>query len=115
MSLVATPSLEAVLARSMPASLDASAREREAWFLARCAAVVAGHLVLAEDLREASVFASVATAVRSQRPDASVRLAAAAAGYLSCSGESRVPLDEMVRRGWLPGMPRVRDSLLRMI
>ena len=87
-------------------------REREAALLARCVAV-ANAYGEAQDQCEANVFALAANALASRFPFESDRLLIASLSYFRGHPGHELPVDEVIRRGWVIGLPRLRDRLTR--
>ena len=92
-----------------------TARDVESALLARCTAVARGAPTAAQDGREAHVFALAAGLVRPQFPHASACLMQASERYFSTHPGERLAAAEVVRNGWVPGLPRLRDMLGRRL
>ncbi|OJU90284.1 MAG: hypothetical protein BGO13_02820 [Burkholderiales bacterium 66-5] len=88
-----------------------TARDLEAALLQRCAAVVQGQTAPAADQREANVFRLAAMLVRPRFPAASAQLWQASERYFATHPGDRLEAAELVRRGWVLGLPRWRDLL----
>jgi len=91
-----------------------SARELEAELLTHCGLAVAGQR-LAADLPEASVFLLAAKLIHSREPVAAGQLRAAANAFLQINHCEPLSSIEILNRGLIAGMPRLRDGLLRML
>jgi hypothetical protein len=87
-------------------------REREHQVLERCAAVGKGLAHGAKSSEEANVFRVAAMIVQHRFPEEARRLLAAAEAHFAAAPETN-PLhtSEVVRRGWVNGLPRFRDML----
>lgn len=92
-----------------------TARDTESGLLARCMAVArdAGHA--AQDQREANVFHLAAMVVQSRFPGESMRLQQASAQYFGAHPTEKLDAAEVVRRGWVISLPRLRDMLCPLL
>ena len=90
-------------------------REFEAALVEKCAAVAALNQRSAHDSQEANVFVVAAGLVRSAFPQAAERLKQAGEAYFSTHPGERLEAEEVVRRGWVLGLPRLRDTLHRKL
>jgi hypothetical protein len=109
----------------MPAKFDQQivppvamrAREREAHLFARCAKVagVSGVDGQALDQCEANVFRVAGMVLRSQWPQQAARLLAASEDYFARFPDQRLAAEQVVRRGWLISLPRLRVGLNRLL
>lgn len=88
-----------------------TARELETALLARCAAVAREVAPTAQDQREANVFRLAATVVRSRFPRESASLRRASKQYFAAHPDERLAPGDVIRNGWVPGLPRLRDML----
>lgn len=88
-----------------------TAREVENNMLARCATVARCAPAFAQDQREANVFRLAAMVVRPRLPGHAARLMQASEEYFSEHPNDRLPAAEVVRRGWVLSLPRLRDML----
>jgi hypothetical protein len=88
-----------------------TAREAESNMLMRCAAVICNPALTAQDQREANVFRVAAMVVQSRLPGESARLMQASEAYFSRHPDDRVAAAEVVRKGWVFSLPRLRDML----
>lgn len=88
-----------------------NSRDVEAALLARCADVARARALTAEDQREANVFRVAAMVVQSRFPEESQRLMHVSERYFSTRPDERLPAAEVVRKGWVLGLPRLRDML----
>lgn len=91
----------------------ANARAVEAALLARCVAVARGEVSLALDEREANVLWVGASVVGSRFPLEAGRLRQASEQYFAVHPGTRRRAGEVVQRGWVVGLPRLRDMLSR--
>lgn len=88
-----------------------TSRDDESAMLDRCAAAAVGELDAASDQREANIF-RLAALVLGPRFDAeNRRLMLASERYFKEHPADVVPSVEVVRRGWIIGLPRLRDML----
>jgi hypothetical protein len=87
------------------------ARDTEARLLARCAEVARGTLVSAQDSREANVFRLASLMADRQFSAAYRRLMAASQGYFDQHPGERLDPEDVVRKGWVVSLPRLRDML----
>lgn len=88
-----------------------TARESESALLARCAMAAQGHAAVAQDQREANVFRLASMLMRSRSPLAASRLMQASEQYFSRHPEAQLPAEEVLHRGWVFSLPRLRDML----
>jgi len=88
-----------------------NARDVEAEMLMRCAAAAHGSLEAARDQREANVFRIAAMVIQSRFPDAATRLMKISEDYFSLHPDDRLPAVEVVKKGWIFTLPRLRDML----
>ena len=92
-----------------------TARDLEAALLARCVAVAREVAPTAQDQREANVFEVAAMVIRSQFPRESMSLMLAANPYLAAHPNERLASGDVVMKGWVVGLPRLRDMLCRQL
>jgi len=88
-----------------------TARDNESALLARCSAVAREVAQSAQDQREANVFRLAAMVVRSRFPDESKCLMQASEQYFAAHPNERLPPVDVVRKGWVLSLPRLRDML----
>lgn len=88
-----------------------TARDEERKVLDRCAAASRGDVSVAADQREANVFRVAAMVLQSRFPMESARMMAASDQYFRTHPADLVPSAEVVRNGWVWGLPRLRDML----
>jgi hypothetical protein len=88
-----------------------TARDDERDVLARCAAASRGDVTAAIDQREANVFRLAAMVLQSRLPVESVRLMHASEQYFRLYPTDKVSSADVVRKGWVSGLPRLRDML----
>lgn len=88
-----------------------TARENESLLLDRCCSVARMQFQSAKDEREANVFRVASMLARSQYPDESEKLMHASERYFSLHPGEQLHTSEVIRKGWLPGLPRFRDML----
>jgi hypothetical protein len=89
------------------------AREVEAALLKRCAAVAREANLVATDQREANVFRLAAMVIQSRFPHEATRLMAASERYFAGYPSEQLPSVDVIRRGWVVNLPRLRDRLSR--
>lgn len=87
-----------------------SARMLEAALLARIRAVAKG-TEGALDQREANVFRLAALLVRARHPRSSADLMLASEHYFRQHPLQRLSPEDVVRKGWVTSLPRLRDLL----
>jgi len=92
-----------------------TARDVESALLARCSVVAREATQSAQDQREANVFQLAAMVVQSQFPTESKCLTQASEQYFASHPNERLASAEVVRRGWVMSLPRLRDMLLRRL
>ncbi len=95
-----------------------TARDIESALLVRCSAVAretAQATHAAQDQREANVFQLAAVLVQSRFPAESKCLAQASERYFVAHPNERLASPEVVRRGWVMSLPRLRDMLSRQL
>lgn len=88
-----------------------TARESESILLDRCSAVARMQEPSAQDQREANVFRVASMVVRSRYPKESAQLMYASERYFSLHPNEQLPTADVIRRGWILGLPRLRDML----
>lgn len=88
-----------------------TARDTESALLARCSAVARELARSAQDQREANVFRLAAMVVQSRFPSESMRLRQASERYFDAHPGERLAPADVVRKGWVLGLPRLRDML----
>jgi len=92
-----------------------NARDIESALLARCVSVArdATQSEAPRDPREANVFRLAAMVVESGFPRESESLMQASERYFTLHPDERLSPTEVVQRGWVSTLPRLRDSLTR--
>lgn len=88
-----------------------TAREAELALLTRCSAVVREAAQSAQDQREANVFRLAAMVVQSRFPSESMRLMQASERYFAAHPDEKLAPADVVRKGWVLSLPRLRDML----
>jgi hypothetical protein len=88
-----------------------TARDAESALLARCAVVARVAAQSAQDQREANVFRLAAMVVRSRFPVESLCLMQASELYFASHPDERLASADVVRKGWVLNLPRLRDML----
>jgi hypothetical protein len=87
------------------------ARTDEAALVDRCAAVAQGLAARAMDVRDANVFRVAGMVVGQRHRIEAGRLLRASDDYFSARPADRLPAAEVVRRGWVASLPRLRELL----
>lgn len=88
-----------------------NAREKEKMLLDRCVFVAQHPDASAENGAEANVFRLAGSVLRSRLPVEASRLKAVSAAYFAQYPNEQLPTAEVVRRGLVVSMPRLRDML----
>ena len=91
-----------------------NARDTEAALLDRCAAVAgqtAPATQMAQNAREANVFHLAALVLRPHFPQAAAQWQQASRRYFAVHPQEQVDLPEIVRKGWVVSLPRLRNML----
>ena len=89
------------------------ARDAEAHLLQRCAEMARGRALAPADPREANLLRVPVMLLQPRRPELAQRLMAASISYLNRHPGTELPNDEVVRRGWIISLPRLREELER--
>lgn len=92
-----------------------TAREIEAAMLTRCITAAREDTSSAQNQREANVFQLAAMVLRSQFPQPSANLERASELYFAAHPTERLTAAEVVRNGWVVGLPRLHDRLCRKL
>ena len=93
--------------------MDARGKERQ--LLDRCVFVVQHPDAVAGDGVEASVFRLAGSVLRSRLPDASARLKSVSAAWFAQHPEEQLASAELLRRGTLVSLPRLREMLSKRL
>ena len=88
-----------------------TARDAESALLARCAVAARELAQSAQDQREANVFRLAAMVVQSRFPRESVCLMQVSERYFASHPNERLAPTDVVRKGWVVSLPRLRDML----
>ncbi len=91
------------------------ARDIEKTMLERCRQIATTPVDAPQNQAEANVCRVAGMIVRIRYPDAGARLLAAADTYFTEHPEDKLPPEEVVRRGWVISLPRLRDQLERLL
>lgn len=83
--------------------------------LLRCVAAGRGQVTVARDQREANIFRLAAMVIQSRFPLEAEGIGHASERYFAQHPEDMVPSPEVVRKGWISSMPRLRDMLSRKL
>lgn len=92
-----------------------SARETESRLIARCCTVARDSTQSALNQREANVFRLASMVIQSRFPAESDKLRATSEQYFAKYPGEKLELPEVVRKGWVIGLPRLRDRLSRQL
>ena len=92
-----------------------TARDTESALLARCFAAAREAAQSARDQREANVFRLAAMVVQSRFPSESMCLMRASERYFAAHPNERLASADVVRKGWVASLPRLRDMLTRRL
>lgn len=92
-----------------------SAKDNEQHLINRCMAVVDDPSETPANAREANVMALAGSLVESDDSAASERLRAASDRYFEDKPTERVVPAQMVRQGWLIGVPRFHKRVVRAL
>ena len=92
-----------------------TARENESALLTRCAVAAREAAPAARDQREANVFRVAAMVVQSRFPSESGRLMRASEQYFATHPAERLASEQVVRKGWVVSLPRLRDMLSQQL
>lgn len=87
------------------------ARDAEARLLMRCTQVAKGTLASASDAREANVFRLASLMADRKFSVAYRRLMTASQVYFDQHPGDRLDPEDVVRKGWVVSLPRLRDML----
>lgn len=88
-----------------------TARDTEEALITRCVAAAHGELRCAADAREANVFRMAALTLLHRFPAESDAMRAAANAWFARYPADEVEAAEVIRRGWVLGLPRFREML----
>lgn len=88
-----------------------NARDLEAALIERCSVAAREQAQAARNQQEANVFYLAAMLVRSRFPCASSSLLQASDRYFAVHPDERLAPCDIVRKGWIPSLPRMRDML----
>jgi hypothetical protein len=95
--------------------LRMAARDAESALLARCVVVAHEDAQSAQDQREANVFRLAAMVIQSRFPHESLCLMQASERYYAGNPNARLPPADVIRKGWILNLPRLRDRLERLL
>lgn len=93
----------------------ATSRDAEAALLARCCAAARGDAAAARNQREANAFRVAAMLMYTRFPSEYARLMRVADSYFAAHPGDLLEAAEVLRRGWTPSLPRLRDMLERAL
>jgi|GEM_PF-317355 transcriptional regulator with XRE-family HTH domain len=88
-----------------------NSREAEGRLLARCAETARSTSATAETQQEANVYRVAAMLLRSKFPQESAHLMDACNLYFGSHPNEQLTAEEVVRKGWVFSLPRLRDML----
>lgn len=92
-----------------------TSHDAEEILLDRCAQAGCGIGVGAQNQMEANVFRVASMIVISRFPAASERLLLASADYFATRPSEQLLAAEIVKRGWVDNLPRLKDMLSRRL
>ena len=92
-----------------------TARANEQELLHRCLSVARGATTSAENQLEANVFRLAALVIQSKFSHESMKLMEVSDRYFVTYPHEKLATVEVIRRGWMINLPRVRDRLIRKI
>ena len=92
-----------------------NARALESVLLAHCADVVHDARQVARDQCEANVFRLAAMVVQSRFPRESGQLMRTSDEYFAAHPDERLAPADVLGKGWLIGLPRLRDMLSQLL
>ena len=92
-----------------------NARELEAALLTRCTVAAREVEPTAQDQCEANVYQLAARVVRSRFPHESMTLLRASEQYFATHPSERLAAGDVVRKGWIQSLPRLRDMLSQQL
>lgn len=90
-------------------------RDLEFLLLERCASVARGEVVVPENQQEANVFLLASMVLGADFSRECNRLRESSDLYFSWHPGEKLEPDEVVRRGYVIGLPRLRDMLSRKL
>ena len=100
-------------------SISSDARQSEAAWLKFCVSAAkpteSGQQVFAQDERQANVLRVAGLVVQSRFPQEAKRMLAAGNAYLSVHPQRQLHASEVIRRGWVTNLPRLRVMLSRSL
>ena len=99
---------------SLDTSLVADARDTETMLMSRCVQAALGE-ISAADAREANVFRVAAMLLPERLQPQSRQLAAAAQAFFDRAPDEQLDAGEVVRRGWVASLPRLRQVLVPLV
>lgn len=88
-----------------------TARETESELLTRCASAARRKVLIAQDQREANIFRLASMVIQSHFPSESKSLMRASERYFAKYPDEKLAPPEVVRKGWVLSLPRLRDML----
>jgi hypothetical protein len=92
-----------------------TSRDLELTLLTRCAVAARQQAQVAQDQREANVFRLAAMVVQSRFPTESKYLMQASEQYFASHPNEKLTPAELVTKGWVLSLPRLRDLLSRQL
>ncbi len=110
-----TDELRALSAQRSAAFLPGSSRARENALLDRCVEVARSGAVPARNEIEANFFLVAAAVLRWKYPTEVSRWKRAGDAYVSAHPGSLLTSDEVLQRGWVISLPRLRDMLIHKL
>lgn len=105
----------ALAAQRSAAFTPGSSRAREDALLDRCVEVARSGAVPARDEIEANFFLLAAAVLKWKYPDEASRWKRAGDAYVVSRQGSLLTSDEVLQRGWVISLPRLRDMLIHKL
>jgi hypothetical protein len=92
-----------------------TAREVESNMLRRCAVAARSASTIAQNQQEANVFRVASMVIQSRLPHESARLMQVSDDYFCGHPEDKLHTVDVVRKGWVLSLPRLRDMLTHQL
>ncbi len=96
-----------------PQAKELTSRDVEASMLSRCVQVARSGVDAANDPKEANVFRVASMLIDKRYPAEAQRLRHASSRYFGAHPDEKTQASEVVKNGWVWGLPRLRDMLSR--
>lgn len=92
-----------------------SARDDEQKLLERCEAITKNRETTIQNLQEANVMRLAGMVIRTDNPEASACLLQASELYFRAHPADQLSAEEVIRKGWVISLPRLRNRLGRQL